>query len=135
MTVQTAPTQGFYTIVLEDDSHVTLRLKEPDRSYFDGLELGTLVAAYFRGKANDRDSAYKQFAFVFPSGRYAVWKRFQDDEYERQQRALHILLNDDPDEWSREYSLRSGRCCKCNRLLTNPDSIQAGIGPVCSHNA
>jgi hypothetical protein len=27
---------------------------------------------------------------------------------------------------------RTGRCQVCHRLLTNPDSIAAGIGPVCA---
>jgi hypothetical protein len=25
-----------------------------------------------------------------------------------------------------------GKCCKCRRLLTTPESIQRGIGPECS---
>jgi len=25
-----------------------------------------------------------------------------------------------------------GRCCCCGRLLTTPESVQAGIGPVCA---
>ena len=25
-----------------------------------------------------------------------------------------------------------GRCCRCNRTLTHPDSIESGIGPECA---
>lgn len=27
-----------------------------------------------------------------------------------------------------------GKCCKCGRLLTNPESIKKGIGPECEKN-
>ncbi|XAO35593.1 hypothetical protein SEA_MORGANA_159 [Gordonia phage Morgana] len=30
------------------------------------------------------------------------------------------------------YGKRTGRCCVCGRTLTNPTSVEAGIGPVCS---
>jgi NADH:ubiquinone oxidoreductase subunit D len=28
--------------------------------------------------------------------------------------------------------LHHGRCCKCGRTLTTPESIQSGIGPICA---
>lgn len=28
--------------------------------------------------------------------------------------------------------IKSGRCCRCNRVLTTPESVAAGIGPECS---
>ena len=28
--------------------------------------------------------------------------------------------------------LHSGKCCRCGRTLTTPESIAAGIGPVCA---
>lgn len=31
-----------------------------------------------------------------------------------------------------KYGKLSGRCCSCGRELTNEDSIEAGIGPVCA---
>lgn len=30
------------------------------------------------------------------------------------------------------YGMELGRCSQCNRTLTNPDSITAGIGPICA---
>lgn len=27
--------------------------------------------------------------------------------------------------------IHSGRCCRCNRVLTTPRSVELGIGPVC----
>lgn len=31
-----------------------------------------------------------------------------------------------------EYGRRTGTCCSCGRRLTNPASINAGIGPICA---
>lgn len=31
-----------------------------------------------------------------------------------------------------EFGKRTGTCCNCGRTLTNPDSIDAGIGPICA---
>lgn len=39
------------------------------------------------------------------------------------------LLNDQPSEIRMQHE---GRCCVCGRPLTNPESIDAGIGPECA---
>ena len=36
------------------------------------------------------------------------------------------------DEQAREFGRTTGICCVCARLLTDPKSIEDGIGPVCS---
>ena len=38
----------------------------------------------------------------------------------------------DPASEARAYGKRTGICCCCGRTLTNPDSIAAGIGPICA---
>lgn len=35
-------------------------------------------------------------------------------------------------EQAGEYGRRTGTCCSCGRRLTNPTSINAGIGPICA---
>lgn len=35
-------------------------------------------------------------------------------------------------EQAKAYGLRYGRCCVCGKTLTDPASIQNGIGPVCA---
>jgi hypothetical protein len=35
------------------------------------------------------------------------------------------------DDWSVEI-MHEGRCCRCNRALTHPDSIKTGVGPECA---
>lgn len=38
----------------------------------------------------------------------------------------------DPKATAIAYGKRFGVCCVCNRTLTDPDSIEAGIGPICA---
>lgn len=38
----------------------------------------------------------------------------------------------DPLGEAKRYGKESGTCCVCSRMLTDPVSIDAGIGPVCS---
>lgn len=45
-----------------------------------------------------------------------------------------IALAADPSGFARVTGKRTGRCCCCNRELTDPESIAAGIGPVCAAN-
>jgi molecular chaperone DnaK (HSP70) len=37
----------------------------------------------------------------------------------------------DPMAAAEAYGLETGRCCICNRELTNADSVGRGIGPIC----
>lgn len=44
--------------------------------------------------------------------------------------ALRVLWMDQqlPDGYSARHA---GRCCRCGRMLTDPESIEAGLGPEC----
>jgi hypothetical protein len=49
--------------------------------------------------------------------------------------ALMVLLAEfdiDPLAAAQKYGKLAGRCCSCNRDLTDPASIAAGIGPICA---
>ena len=37
-----------------------------------------------------------------------------------------------PLEIAKAHGRKTGTCCQCSRELTNPDSIKAGIGPICA---
>lgn len=41
-------------------------------------------------------------------------------------------FNADPLAAAMKYGKLSGRCCSCGRDLTDPASIEAGIGPICA---
>ena len=44
-----------------------------------------------------------------------------------------VAINDDPAEAIRVTGTRTGQCCCCGRELTNPVSIENGIGPICAN--
>lgn len=78
---------------------------------------------------DDNENDYRAFGFVDERGRVIVWRRYRGTEYEKMGNIINFP------EWFRnhrglEYKL-SVRCRKCNRTLTDPQSIDLGIGPVC----
>jgi hypothetical protein len=73
-------------------------------------------------------------------GRWAgyIFVKLQlSDNYERVplrniQTILDKIEADGPESASKRYGKELGRCGVCNRTLTNNDSIERGIGPVCA---
>jgi hypothetical protein len=45
---------------------------------------------------------------------------------------LARIADDGPEAAARRYGQEIGRCCRCNRELTDQDSRAAGIGPECA---
>lgn len=117
---------GHYTIKFDDGSHVTLRVQD----HWDTVEqqAGTQVIGFLSGSNNESD--YTGFANIRHGSLY-IWKRFQG-RVDKQRRAWDILVNGDADEFGQAYALESGRCYRCNRLLTTPESIERGLGPICA---
>ncbi len=113
---------GFYTVVFAG-GHRTFRIEtQPgDATFAPGKQI---IA--FLGK----DVEFVSFGFL--NGRFVnPWKRFQDG-YQIVLSAARFLVNGDMQASGKMYALRSGRCWRCNRTLTTPESIQAGIGPYCA---
>jgi len=52
---------------------------------------------------------------------------------ERKDEVIKLLeqLNDEPLETAIQYGRETGQCACCGRTLTNPVSIDLGIGPIC----
>lgn len=61
-------------------------------------------------------------AFIVP------WKKYRGTKFEVF--AKMISRPSDFEKRGIEYLLE-GRCRRCNRVLTHPDSIKSGIGPIC----
>ncbi len=47
---------------------------------------------------------------------------------------LVARLAADPATAMREIGKETGKCCCCGRELTDPESVAAGIGPICATN-
>lgn len=115
---------GRYTVVFPD-GYKTIRVRHQDE--FDSFMPGKVVLSYLSGANNDAD--YTSFAHVTDGGEVRVWKKHQDNA--RLREAVKVLLGD-PKAASQAYAAESGCCGICNRTLTTPDSIAAGIGPECA---
>lgn len=66
---------------------------------------------------------------------FVTWER--DDGYESplKKHQVEIVLRKiaaNPMDALVAYGLSTGTCGVCSRKLTNPESVEAGIGPVCS---
>ena len=120
---ETAIPNGYFTVILDDGDHVTLRVRVASEK---SALRGKRIVSYLAGPENTSD--YVGCGFVGEDG-VRLWKRFQGSE--RLARALAILAKD-PGAAGKGYALRSGNCYVCGRLLTVPESIQRGIGPECA---
>lgn len=121
---------GTYTIILnrEIDEYRTIRLEDAPETF--NAAPGTQIASFLSGADNEGD--YTGFAFVMGDV-LRVWKKYRNNAAATKSiKALNMLItSDDPMAAMREYVLRSSRCGVCNRKLTTPDSIRAGIEPIC----
>lgn len=113
---------GYYTVVFPDGSHRTYRIQTKDR----GDLAGKRIVSFLNGPDNWRN--YQGFAFLDDDGRCKLWKRFSNrsDLLE----GVRVLLGD-PRASCAAYGLRSSRCGLCGKHLTDPTSIELGIGPTC----
>lgn len=112
--------QGYYTVV-KDGTHRTFRVKQAGPN---SKLAGKYIISFLSGP--DNTSSYTGFGFVTEDG-VSVWKRFAESDWDFW---LEALLADSKTA-GKAYALESGNCFVCNRLLTDPESIELGIGPVC----
>jgi hypothetical protein len=116
--------QGFYTVV-RDGAHRTFRVRQQaaDKSFAPGKFIISLLTG------SDNTSSYTGIGFVSETG-VNLWKKYAESQMEFW---LEPLLSDQVVA-GQAYALESGNCFRCNRLLTDPESIEYGIGPVCRQN-
>lgn len=103
--------------------HRTFRIKTAMKGDLKGLRVLQLLVG------SDNQIDYRGFAFVQPSGKVSLWKKFQGTDFAK----LAMIV--ERSEWYAEHRgleyQYSVRCRRCNRELTDPQSIEAGIGPYC----
>lgn len=118
---------GIYTIKYDDGSYKTLRLRDTFEAR--AMNMGEQVACYLNGP--DNETSYQGFAFVHGSEILMFKRHAASVELKK---TLESLLADE--ETARkmgvEYARMSGNCYICNHILTTPESIEAGIGPICA---
>lgn len=123
-----------YTVVHDDGSHHTYRIKDVEEGRYDNMPAGTRKILYLSGP--DNTSSYSGMAWLYPNGTFKIWQAFLGDpDHSKLVQGLRFLLQSDADqraEMGYQYALVSSRCCKCGRPLTVPASIHRGMGPVCA---
>lgn len=126
---------GIFTIVSgKTGEHRTFRINTVLRGNLKGKRiLGLLTGP-------DNTSSYKGFAFV-DDDRITVWRKYRGEgDWEVYAHLVYCLSRQgqmSPDGRIRVEGLSmsllfQGRCCRCNRALTVPSSIESGIGPICA---
>lgn len=116
--------EGYYTVVVPGGPHITLRVTKWKQGRY-----GTDVRywQYMDGTSNTSD--YTTFGYQAPNKAIVVYTQYQGDG--RIIHALDVLTGSGLADARKAYALMSKRCARCNKLLTNPDSIEDGLGSEC----
>ena len=107
--------------------HFTFRLKAVKGQYGGGK---TLFLSVLTGP--DNESSYSYVGILSQKGRIITTRNSKVGIDAQSVRSLVWMWNHIED-LPAGYEIRhSGKCCRCGRKLTTPESIEAGIGPVCA---
>lgn len=117
---------GIYTLRFPCGTHRTFRIftKKETAKFAPGQR----IVAMLIGPNNEDFSSYEPFAFVDDTGIH-VWKRFRNQKQAEYAELLWALVTGcEADGYE---LLISKRCLVCNHVLTDPVSIECGVGPTC----
>ena len=118
---------GNITVQSPSGDHRVFKIwTQPDDASFAPGSRAVAVEEY---NFHDARTFWRSFGFVNPNGTIRVFKKRQYDLYPAYAR---MLANPEPYMEKGFEFLFSGTCRKCNRELTNPESIRSGIGPICA---
>lgn len=116
---------GYYTVVLEDGTHRTFRIRT--QSADSDFAPSKQIIATLTG--SDNTSNYTQWGFV-NGATINVWKSKTDKIGNWAQLATALITGDHAAAGMR-YAVESNNCYRCNRQLTDPESVATGLGPIC----
>ena len=107
---------------------IRIRTQKPDAKFAPGARIASLL----NGHNNETD--YLPFAFVKPSGRVIVWKRYRGEYRDPSSYEKLARMIQDPARFEEQgvVYMFSTACRLCNRKLTRPESIRSGIGSTCA---
>lgn len=126
---------GRYTVTSPTGEHRTFRVAtRPNDAEF---APGKRTVAILRGPDNGAD--YVSFGFIDDAG-LSVWKKFrgapgEPSFFEKLAPVFWSLATEgERSKWHARGMrlLLEGTCVVCNRALTDPESIQTGVGPKCA---
>lgn len=126
---------GRYTVTSPTGAHRTFEIStQPEGASF---APGKRIVSLLEGPDNNLD--YRGFGFINDHG-VTVWRSKRGEPgapsmFETYARVLWSLTTEgEASPWVARGMgvLIEGRCCRCNRALTDPTSILTGIGPTCA---
>lgn len=123
---------GRYTLVRENGTHRTLKIRKRGNWFERGLPEGTRTISFLSGP--DNTTNYNGFGDVLPNGEVRFWNRFRDDSIlaEDTRMFLSMTKKDAIQATNNNVTImKMTTCAICGRDLTNPSSISRGIGPEC----
>jgi hypothetical protein len=115
---------GFVTIRSKrtgDHRTIKVSTQAEDAKFFPGRRLVSLLV----GPDNQAD--YRSFGYV-DGDRVVLWKKHRESDFFAW--IATALANPGHFSDTAEF-MTDARCVRCNRPLTDPDSIRLGIGPTC----
>ena len=121
---------GNATITIESgktNRHFTYKVRRSEND--DGL----YFIKNLRGPDNAQDYVYVG-CFYADTKKFVVAKSYRDrevDSWPTSIRAIRYLFNNLDKVPDILHVYHEGRCCRCGRTLTTPESIRKGIGPEC----
>lgn len=118
---------GTYTVLRQDGQHRTFKVSQAEDK--------TTFFSVLNGPDNERN--YDCVAFQKPGyNAFRLTRRHANlDKAGITFKALSYLTNATPEQAKAcgiRWAKASGNCFVCGRKLTTPESIEAGIGPVCA---
>ena len=93
---------------------------------------GGVASSLLTGPNNEND--YEGFGFVKDDGRIILWRRARESRFFQ---SVAKML-EQPDFYADRYGIECAterRCLRCFRLLTDPVSLAAGLGPECRNKS
>ena len=123
--VQPLLPDGYYTVADTRGGHRTYRIRTQDAT--STFCPGAQILAYLFGPDNESD--YRGVAFVEGTA-LRIWRKAQ--EHSEQLKADWAVLTGAPEASGKLYALRCGRCYRCARQLTTPESVETGLGAECA---
>lgn len=91
---------------------------------------GNVILSILRGANNSTDYLPVAFLTVWQDRLFVnIWKKHKGTEWERLAMAFaKIWVAPSPYQYE---ILKAVNCLRCGELLTNPESIEVGMGPIC----
>lgn len=120
---------GIYTAIGAGGDYATIRIKTVGE---ESALAGKRIVSFLSG--SDNENSYTGFGF-YDGRELRVWgtarAKFSAAVIERYVEAFKAVAGD-PSAAGFLYAQQSGNCYVCNRTLTTPESLAAGIGPICA---